>query len=108
MASYMNGDNLGANIFELWWMGAKEVPKATVETIQKTGAVIKTGVKTVLGTTKKILEGAGDTALGAGKTVKSLPLILGILAVGVAGYLIFAGKKGTDLTQFIPRPRMPK
>jgi hypothetical protein len=104
----MDGDNLGTNVFEMWWMGAKEVPGAAVSTVQKVGGIAKSGVKTVLGTTKKILEGVGETAAGAGKTVKSLPLILGILAVGVAGYLIFAGKKGTDLTQFIPRPRMPK
>jgi hypothetical protein len=105
MASYMNGDNLGANVFQLWWMGAQDVPKAAADTIQTTVKVVKSGVKTVLGTTKKVLDAAGDTALGAAKTVKTLPLILGILAVGIAGYLIFSGKKGTDLTKFIPIPR---
>jgi len=106
MASYtQENEPFGANILEIWWMGAQDVPKATVETIQKTGAAVKSGVKTVASTTKKILEGAGEAALGVGKTAKSLPLILGILAVGIAGYLIFAGKKGTDLTKFIPIPK---
>jgi hypothetical protein len=104
----MNGDNLGTNIFQMWWMGAKEVPGATVSTIQKAGSVAKSGVKTVAATTKKVFDAIGDTAGGAASTVKSLPLILGILAVGVAGYLIFAGKKGTDLTQFVPGRKMLK
>ena len=105
MASYMDGDK---NIFQLWWMGAQEVPGAAVSTIQKAGTAAKSGVKTVASTTRKVFEAIGDTAGGAASAVKSLPLILGILAVGVAGYLIFSGKKGTDLTQFIPRPRLPK
>jgi hypothetical protein len=106
MASYtQRNELLGTNVFQLWWMGAQDVPKATVETIQKAGAVVKAGVKTVTKTTQAILDAAGETAKGAASTVKALPLILGILAVGITGYLIFAGKKGTDLTKFIPIPR---
>lgn len=106
MASYAQRNELmGANIFELWWMGAQDVPKAAADTIQTTVAVVKSGVKTVLDTTKKVLDATGDAAGGAASTVKALPLILGILAVGISGYLIFAGRKGTDLTKFIPIPR---
>jgi hypothetical protein len=36
----------------------------------------------------------------APKLANSLPLIVGILAVGIAGYFIFAGKAGTKLTPF--------
>jgi hypothetical protein len=108
MASYMNGDELGTNIFQLWWMGVQEVPGAAAGTIQKAETVVKSGVKTVASTTRKVLNAIGGTAEGAASVVKSLPLVLGILAVGVAGYLIFSGKKGTDFTQFIPRPRLPK
>ena len=45
--------------------------------------------------TGNVLEGAGDTAKTASYTV---PLVLLVLAGGVAGYLIFAGKKGVKLT----------
>jgi hypothetical protein len=48
----------------------------------------------------KITEALGNVAKGAGDTANTLPVVIGILAVGVAGYLIFAGKKGTKLTPF--------
>jgi len=53
---------------------------------------------------EKILKAAadatGDLFEGAGATAKNLPLIVTILAAGVAAYLIFAGKKGVKLTPF--------
>jgi len=49
---------------------------------------------------KKLASGVGDLGEGAGKTALTLPLVLVILAAGVSGYLVFAGKKGTKLTPF--------
>jgi hypothetical protein len=46
----------------------------------------------------KFSQGAGNIVGGAGDTAKSLPIVLIVLAAGVAGYLIFAGKKGVKLT----------
>jgi len=47
---------------------------------------------------QKLAQGAGDLGAGVGKTAISLPTALTILAIGVGGYLIFAGKKGVKLT----------
>lgn len=49
---------------------------------------------------QKIAQGMGDLGAGVGKTAISLPTALTILAIGVGGYLIFAGKKGVKLTPF--------
>lgn len=106
MASYTQ--QMGTDPLTLWKMGAGEIAQKTGQGISTATGVAKSGVKTVLSTTKKILEGLGSAAEGAGSTVKALPLILGILAVGVAGYLIFAGRKGTDLAGFLPVKRMMK
>lgn len=47
---------------------------------------------------KQTADAVGDLFKGAGESAKSLPLILIILAGGVAAYLVFAGRKGVKLT----------
>jgi hypothetical protein len=53
--------------------------------------------KTARDVAKGLAKGVAETAGGLGKTSKALPWVLGILAVGVAGYLIFAGRKGVNV-----------
>lgn len=40
----------------------------------------------------------GQVSTTIGKTGSAIPIVLGVLAVGVAGYFLLAGKKGTKLT----------
>lgn len=47
---------------------------------------------------EKVLEAGESAASGIGETAKFLPVIIGLLAVGVTGYLIYAGRKGVKLT----------
>jgi hypothetical protein len=61
------------------------------------GSNVKEGIGNFV---NNILNAAENAGKGIGDTAKSLPVIVGILAIGVAGYLIFAGKKGTKLTPF--------
>jgi hypothetical protein len=45
-----------------------------------------------------VIADVGRAGAGAAKkTGAAIPIVLGILAIGVAGYLIFMGKKGTRL-----------
>lgn len=64
----------------------------------------KESTPSLLSLTGKLAEnvttGIGDIAAGAGGTAKKFPSVLVILSLGVAGYLIFAGRKGTKLTPF--------
>lgn len=68
--------------------------------------------RTVKSTVGKIVRAPGDiaeafatTAKGVGKgvasTANTLPIILTVAAVGVAGYLIFMGKAGKKVTPSI-------
>jgi hypothetical protein len=45
-------------------------------------------------------EAVGDLFKGTGSTTRTLPIIVLILAGGVAAYLAFAGRKGVKLTPF--------
>lgn len=84
------------------------VSKATAESFfrnvdqyrnkKMTASVVSTG----LDLAQKLAEGAGDLAKGAGGLGKSLPWIVGILAVGVGGYLVLAGRKGVNLMPKLP------
>jgi len=47
---------------------------------------------------EKIVTAVEKTAEGVGSSASALPVILLILAAGVAGYLVLAGKHGVKLT----------
>jgi len=64
------------------------------------GHDIKPLISTVADSVKEVIDAIGKTAEGAPKLANSLPVVLIILAVGVGGYLVFAGRKGTKLTPF--------
>lgn len=54
----------------------------------------------VVGTVEKTIGAVGTAVTGVAETAKALPIVLVILGLGVGGYLIFAGRKGTKLTPF--------
>ena len=83
----------------------KTVGVTPVKIIAGAGGAAVDLTKTTFNTVKDAVDALGDVAKGAAKTAGAIPTILIVLAVGIAGYLIFAGKKGTDLTKFIPIPR---
>jgi hypothetical protein len=66
----------------------------TYRNVKTTPSILSTGGELL----SQIAKGAGNLAKGAGDTGIALPWILGVLAVGVGGYLIFAGRKGVNLT----------
>lgn len=84
----------GKNIFELWESGAKQLEQTAP------GRIITAPVRLLEAAAESAIKTTGafgkvaDKAPGIAGTV---PLILVILAGGVAAYLIFAGKKGTKL-----------
>jgi hypothetical protein len=87
-------ERFGKNIFELWEEGAK-----SIETTAP-GRIITAPVRLAekaTGATGKVIEATGKTAEAAPGIAKSIPLILIILAGGIAAYFVFAGKKGTAL-----------
>jgi hypothetical protein len=59
-------------------------------------------IETATTIVRDVAVAVGKTAKGLGEgiegTAKTLPVVLGLLAVGVAGYLIYSGKKGVKLT----------
>jgi hypothetical protein len=55
------------------------------------------GIDTALQKIASLIGGAGRAVLN---TANTIPIVLGILAIGIAAYLIFAGRKGTKLTPF--------
>jgi hypothetical protein len=81
---------------------SKEIVQAFIKNIEQFRGIEKTPslIKTVGDVTQKIAEGIGNTAEGAGEGAKKIPTVLIILSLGIAGYLIYAGKKGTKLTPF--------
>lgn len=118
MSSYCDGDILGYdkqgnpsawdkivetpyNLIQMWKRGA-----ATPEGRTATAPVraVVDIVKSATGATKKAVDAAGNIIEDAPGTVKGiggvLPVVLIVLAGGVAAYLVFAGKKGTKLTPF--------
>jgi hypothetical protein len=78
---------LGKNIFELWEEGAKELEKTAP------GKLITAPIRLP----EAVFTSATETVKQAPKLAKTLPWVLIILAVGVGGYLVFAGRKGTKL-----------
>lgn len=50
----------------------------------------------------KVFGSASDALEAVGKTAKTIPVVIFLLAAGVAGYLVLAGRKGVDLTKVIP------
>ena len=77
---------------------SEEVVRSFLDNISDyAGKDVKEGIGNFLNNLLNAAENAGN---GIGDSAKILPVILGILAVGVAGYLIYAGKKGTKLTPF--------
>jgi hypothetical protein len=84
----------GKSWFQLWKEGAAELEKTAP------GKLITAPVQipaAVVEAARKILEATGKTAETLPGTAKTIPIILIILAGGVAAYLVFAGKKGTKL-----------
>lgn len=66
----------------------------------KVSAAAYAAKETAVKVGKKIGE-SGEAALEfLPDTLKMLPVILGVLALGVAGYFIFAGRKGVKLMPF--------
>lgn len=60
------------------------------------GKDVREGIGAAVATAlEKTIQGAGETAEAVPKVV---PLVLVVLAGGIAAYLTFAGKKGTKLT----------
>jgi hypothetical protein len=86
---------LGKNIFELWEEGAKELEKTAP------GKLITAPIRLP----EAVFTSAQKTVTALPNVMKAVPWVLIILAVGVGGYLIFAGRKGTDLTKMIPFKR---
>jgi hypothetical protein len=52
------------------------------------------------GIVSKIIDSTGKVIDTVPDAFNVVPLVIGILAVGVAGYLIYSGKSGTKLTPF--------
>ena len=84
----VQGLYMGKGLLEMWESGAKELEKTAIGRLIT--APIRIGDKVVTATGKTI-----DVIPKAANTV---PLVLMILAGGIAAYLVFAGKSGTKLT----------
>lgn len=94
MASY-NGESFEVSEIPTYWeKGAAELEKSTLGKIVVAPVRI---VEKLVGSAEKGAEAAGVALTSAGETTRKLPLVLTILALGVAGYLIFAGRSGTSL-----------
>lgn len=83
----MRQEFLGTNIFEIWEQGAQELEKTPV------GKVITAPIRLP----GAIVSSATETVKSLPSIVKTVPTVLLLVAAGVAGYLIFAGRKGTKL-----------
>lgn len=84
------GDDLGWNPIE----AAKGVFRSVKSAIKTT----KKSAGDVVRLPGQIAQGVGAVAKGAGSTAKTVPIILGVLAVGIAGYAIYMGKAGKKIT----------
>jgi hypothetical protein len=76
------------SLFELWDMGAKELEKTVL------GKLITAPVRVP----SAVINATEKTVAQAPKIAGSVPLVLIILAVGIGGYLLLAGKQGVKLT----------
>jgi len=85
------------DLFTMWETGAQQIEKSGI------GKIVTAPVRiaeSVIGAGEKAVTGAGEAVGAAPGIIKALPVILIILAGGVAAYLLFAGRKGTKLTPF--------
>jgi len=80
------GNEMGFWPFDDVKKAYKAVRHTTGQLVRAPGELVETATK--------IAKGAGE---GVEKTTKTIPVVLFVLAAGVAGYLIFAGRKGTKL-----------
>lgn len=95
MSSYTLGEGFEvADIPAQWDKGAAELEKTTLGRIVTSPVRI---IEKLFGSAQKGAEAIGTTVESAGATTKKLPMVLTVLAIGVAGYLIFAGKSGVGL-----------
>lgn len=72
-----------------------------LDDLKKIAVIARSTGGTILRTPQRLIKTATDTAEGVGKgaqsTAKILPVVLTVLAVGIGGYLVFAGRKGVKL-----------
>jgi hypothetical protein len=74
--------------FRAWDVGAKELEKTSLGKLVTAPVRIATGA----------VDASTGTLKAIPKAVNTVPLVLLILAGGIAAYLVFAGKAGTKLT----------
>lgn len=74
-----------------------------VGVLDKLAAAGKATTMAVVKVGDKVFGSASDALEAVGRTAKTVPTILILLAVGVSGYLLLAGKKGVDFTKIIPK-----
>jgi len=91
--TYSGSDEvLGTSLIDLWETGAKELEQSDL------GKLITSPVRILENVASSVQSVAKAPGAIVSDLTKYLPWIVGILAVGVGGYLIFAGRKGVKLT----------
>jgi hypothetical protein len=83
-----------SKIGQYWDAGAKDLEKTAIGKIVTSPVRI---IEAATGSTTKALTSVGKVAEKAPAIAGTVPLLLIVLAGGIAAYLVFAGKKGVKL-----------
>lgn len=80
----------------------KEVAQSFIRNIDKYRSVERTPsiISVISDVATQAAKAVGNVTEGVGKGATAVPTVLLIIAAGVGGYLLLAGKKGTKLTPF--------
>lgn len=88
------------------------VTKATIQSFLRNvnkfreKTTTESAVSLVGGLASKTIKGTGNILEGAGKLGLTVPFVVGVLAVGIGGYMLLAGKKGVNLVPSFKFPSL--